>query len=47
MRCPPGHVCEMQDIQCEGAPCPPIPVCVPDGSQGQQCTLAVHVNYIR
>jgi hypothetical protein len=28
--CPEGSHCEMQDVQCIQAPCPPLPICVED-----------------
>jgi hypothetical protein len=31
VRCPSGTSCVMQAVQCVRAPCPPIPVCMPQG----------------
>jgi len=30
VKCSAGHHCELQDVVCVRAPCPPLPACVPD-----------------
>ena len=35
--CAPGTHCEMVEVQCVRAPCPPQPACVPDRSFGPMC----------
>ncbi len=30
VQCGAGEVCELQDVDCVRAPCPPLPVCVPE-----------------
>ncbi len=34
VRCEEGTHCELQEVQCVRAPCPPVPVCVADATDG-------------
>jgi hypothetical protein len=35
--CPDGQRCELVQVQCIRAPCPPLPMCVPIDGSGQSC----------
>lgn len=41
VKCTPGTMCQLVQVQCVRAPCPPLPMCVP--KEPQVCTLACKV----